>query len=416
MSSLLPAHEQSIHLFNKYLERQQHENDSQRYQPAQLHPPRQQQQQRVLRPWQNQHSAPFSDVKSCASFLQHQIPPPKVSAFLPKNLDWSQCYYPQQHEGSGNDSDSGEDLENSEEDICVFLKSPSQKSVPIASQTIGWRGAMEPAKAAVVDMWRPSLLKKIRSCSPHPDSSESQIVKWATKFKILPGKRCPSHELGFELTRNKAPEPGKEDDAFSSMSSASSSSRSKWPSLTKQLDRPRQLTGGFPRKSTAFYDQSRQQLRISSYTDDNVPLGMVKYRHTGHGRGEVPVTGPGIQHQPVLQKQSHENQAAAKDGILDPEHSDVGRFSRWQKTQLPSEDDSGTNQESLPSEDGSGTNRESFSALTMQGASRCLYLAPPNRDLYLSSNHRDCESRTTLFNNRISNDRNDSHSNNYSSK
>ncbi|KAF9570282.1 hypothetical protein EC968_002001 [Mortierella alpina] len=217
-ASLLPAHEQSLHLYSKYLQRQQYQHDPQEYQPEQPRSPQQQQQsQRHVRPLhqQQQSPPPHTISKARESFLRYQLPLPRVSAFLPQGFDWAL----QRHDEDDEDDDDDEEEEDEEEDddeednIRVFLKTSFQDSPPISGdskmnhhpgssntndiknesierqcgswsqerdsmpttdllnssisspgiflqQPIVWpaAGTMAPAKAAAIDMWRRSLL------------------------------------------------------------------------------------------------------------------------------------------------------------------------------------------------------------------------------------------------------------------
>ncbi|KAG0275796.1 hypothetical protein BGZ96_003616, partial [Linnemannia gamsii] len=120
-TSHLPAHQQSSHLFNNYLQRQMYQQQQQQQQDQgddyqslharhyQQYQQQQQQQQQPqpqsqhhknkswnnpMRPQQRQTAPPVVTTMGQESFMRYQIPLPRVSAFLPGGLDWPE----QQHQ------------------------------------------------------------------------------------------------------------------------------------------------------------------------------------------------------------------------------------------------------------------------------------------------------------------------------
>ncbi|KAF9359198.1 hypothetical protein BGX26_012897 [Mortierella sp. AD094] len=395
-ASLLPAHQQSAHLFNKYLQRQHYHQDPEEYQPVQPRSP--QQQQRPVHPLQHLQPAP----ESREGFLPNEIPHLTVSAFLPQSLDWAQKR-PEDDDDDEEDEDEGtgegEDEDDDEEDIHVFLKTADQDTALFPSQPTGWpiTGILEPAKAAAIDMWRRSLLTPLMRRMPrsiYSDESESLVQTQLARVKVMLSPRRPSGTRSLDLARVCLQAGGNEEQTNVRVPNQRYQGHSNWIPSKDPYVRPR-----LARESASVNDDPRRddhKQHKSSQDDDNLPLAMVRPRKGFPVCKEIANTRHGDQKSFNLaqQQQQQQNQLHSdtgndtEDTLPEPESPQVSRFSRWQKTQLSSEDES-------------GTNRDSFAALTTPDLSRNSFSKFPSRDSYLNLANRDRNSYLNITSNSI---------------
>ncbi|KAF9435062.1 hypothetical protein BGZ76_006965 [Entomortierella beljakovae] len=351
-ASLLPAHQQSAHLFNKYLQRQQYHYVQEEYQPEQPHSPQQQHSTHQYHQYCQQQNA-----KTRESFLQYQIPLPRVSAFLPQGLDWTNKK-PDEDEDDEDDEavheaeeeDEEDDEEEEDEEVRVFLKTTPHDSTHLPSQSLGWPtvGILEPAKAAAIDMWRRSLFSPLmRDRSRSTRSEESiglpQAQRQMTKF--TPSSRRPSGTKSLDLAR-----------------------------VNKTLDENKRKSDKYctskdKRESAKDpYVRSCIKRGVTTMSDDNLPLAMVRSRQGSKCHGiQLPVN---------LAPQQLDTHFSASDSEVEQESPDVCRFTRWQNTQLSSVADT-------------TTNRDSFAALTTPDLNRNSFPSFPNCDSLLNFSNRD---------------------------
>ncbi|KAF9940174.1 hypothetical protein BGZ67_008215 [Mortierella alpina] len=464
-ASLLPAHQQSLHLYSKYLQRQQYQHDPQEYQPAQPRSPQQQQQsQRHARTLhqQQQSPPPHTISKARESFLRYQLPLPRVSAFLPQGFDWALQRHDEDDEDDEDDGEEDdEDEDDDEEDnIRVFLKTSFQdsphisgdskmnhhpgssnandiKNESIARQNGSWSqerdsvpttdllnssisspgiflnqpivwpaaGTMAPAKAAAIDMWRRSLLSPLLMdeasslLSDDDDSDDDSGPHHALHRGQMPELNTTitgdlSHDFAVRDQLNNTDERGP-------ISPQSAQGRSRWFSHKEHYTRPHlaledcltsssssasssgdHQCGPFvPAHRRQFQASQQPYLQPSGHIEDNMLPGMVHHnRHISLGGLEIVTSGLGIH--PHEQPQQHNVRRIAvdeEDDVPAPEPLHTMRFQqRWQKTQLSSDDETGTNRDSLMAfANTADLNRSSFGTF-------------PNRDSSLnlsSSNH-----------------------------
>ncbi|KAF9168947.1 hypothetical protein BGX21_004659 [Mortierella sp. AD011] len=372
-ASLLPAHQQSVHLFNKYLKRQHYHQGPEEYQPVQLHSPPQQQ-QRPVHP------------------LQYQ--PNEVShlTYLPQSLDWTQKN-PEEDDDDDDDEDEGtgegEDGDDEEEDIRAFLKTPDHNTALLPSQPTGWpiNGILEPAKAAAIDMWRRNLLTPLMRRMPrsiYSDESESLVQSQLSRVKVMLSPRRPSGTRSLDLARACLQVGGNEEQINVRGPGQKYRDHSNWTPSKEPYARTRLASVS----DDPCRDNHKQQK--SSQDDDNLPLAMVRPRQGLPGCKDVDNTC----HQQQQQQQQQQRQlhfdigGDTEDTLPGPESPRVSRFSRWRRTQLSSEDES-------------GTNRDSSVAFTTPDLSRNSFSMFPSRDSYLNLTNRDRGSYLNISNNSI---------------
>ncbi|GJJ72700.1 hypothetical protein EMPS_05058 [Entomortierella parvispora] len=485
---LLPAHQQSEHLFSKYLQRQHQEQphpvsfDAHDHQPPQPRSPQQQQQQHD----RHFHTRPSSPgPKARESFLRYQLPLPRVSAFLPQGLDWPagpstsfgnsrsllrrddkpnsntvtatiaeepynikrrQNEEPKLRNTHGRQSHhihsqllttppsvlSGE-VDNSRNNDgsnalqrkdslerqgkgCAgetwsqeLVSMPTTEIVRSASSscvlalnnnqqpTIVWpcAGTMEPAKAAAIDQWRRSLLspllieetESIHSIEPDNDvlGQGKMPSRRQSRLHGLPLLRSSGERVFVEFS-----DQDDEEDREGPISSFNNQSRRRWLPPNDNYLPPPQLAMeklGTRRASAPQLHSHREGMRrprTYGRDDDNVPLAQI--RHRSFGMELMAHSGLGIHmdlRNPkgklvldhVNDDDEEEEQDDDKDDVPAPHLLNVKRLSRWQRTQLSSEDAA------------SRTNRDSYDNLTNtpdlnKDSFPTLANMPSNRDSY----------------------------------
>ncbi|KAI1317125.1 hypothetical protein EDD11_009012 [Mortierella claussenii] len=398
-ASLLPAHQQSAHLFNKYLQRLQQEQQEQQQQQQQRHDPQdyqpeqprglqqEQQQERYMHILQHQQQhAPYPLIRGHNDYLEDRIPSPKVSAFIPDGLDWGLQYQGDDYEDEEGVQD--DEYENEAEDVCDFIKNPAQSGHPSSAQPASWaiNGILEPAKAATIEMWCQSLqspLAKNPSHSALSEKSDSLALSRTTRMRTTAARNYNDDGSNPRLVLTHVTNDSlanEHDHLYSPASFHNASYCPKWFTLKDSYLEPHlnienalleenQLEDFQLRPCMAFHHRP-QQVAPNRY-EDNLPLAVVHSRFMDLGRHDAVVaTGLGIHHLP--------QRLEDKTSETDPLH--LQPSSRWQKTQLSSIDDS-------------CTNRDSLVAKTMTpDMSRCSYPTFPNRDSYLSLNRKDRDS------------------------
>ncbi|KAG0212791.1 hypothetical protein BGX28_005638 [Mortierella sp. GBA30] len=338
--------------------------------------------------------------KARESFLRYQLPLPRVSAFLPQGLDWAL----QRHDDDDDDLDDDEDEDEDEEDnIRIFLKTSFQDSPPISGdskmnnhpgssnnneikneslemQGGSWSqerdsmpttdlvnssisspgmllhqpiwpsvGTMEPAKVAAIDMWRRSLLSPLLmdetgSISDDGDSEDDSD-----------GVRNTAMHRGRVLKMNTAMDGHNARDPIPLPSSQSHPKRFLHNEMYNQSRAD--MENSLSSSASSFEDQECGPFvpHISLGGLENAPSGLGIHPHE----------------QPQQYGKNREVFAEEEYEVPAPELLKSGRFTCFQKTQLSSEIDS-------------GTNRGSFMALTNNSCTTF-----PNRDSYLNINTRN---------------------------
>ncbi|KAF9972810.1 hypothetical protein BGZ65_009592, partial [Modicella reniformis] len=173
-ASNLPAHQQSIQLFNKYLERQQYQWQQQQQQQHDNHLFQYQHlQHSQLRStpylYKQQHQDATKGTEATETtgecFLQFQVPPPELNTSLPHGIAWGLQQHGHRHD-DGDDQDQSEiddevedmdedeadgdaDEDDEEEAIRVFLKtSKMTSSSPSYHPQLSEASAAEASSAA----------------------------------------------------------------------------------------------------------------------------------------------------------------------------------------------------------------------------------------------------------------------------
>ncbi|KAF9277613.1 hypothetical protein BGZ68_009169 [Mortierella alpina] len=237
-------------------------------------------------------------------------------------------------------------------------------------QPIVWpaAGTMEPGKAAAIDMWRRSLLSPLLMdeasslLSDDDDSDDDFGPHHALHGGQMPNNNTTitgdlGHEFAVRDQLNNTDERGP-------ISPESTQSRSKWytrpglaledsltsssSSVSSSGDQP---CGSFVPPHRRHYQASQQPyLQPSGRIDDSMVPGMVHHnRHISLGGLEIVTSGLGIHpHEQPQQYDMHRVAVAEEDDVPAPEPLHSVRFLQtWQKTQLSSDDESGTNRDSI---------------------------------------------------------------------
>ncbi|KAG0062492.1 hypothetical protein BGZ89_010612, partial [Linnemannia elongata] len=291
---------------------------------------------------------------------------------------------------------------------------------------------MEPAKAAAIDMWRRSLMSPLArantASSLHSEDPDNQALVPASAAKLFMSRnnsRRPSASADNELLLGPGlpfcceADADEEDEEDYGNDHFEHQSRPKWFQQQQQRE---------------TYQQPRLAMDATSETDD-VPLAVVRTIRQNSIGGAMPLPllskdiqmmGPSpveIRHcvhdEEDEEDDDEEDETGAHDHLANKQHNEfirprrrrrhhhqqhrhqdqdkvpepallrVQRYSRWQKTQLSSEDET-------------GTNRDSFAALTntpdMSRNSYPTFLATNynnNRESYLNNLNncagRDCD-------------------------
>ncbi|KAF9100199.1 hypothetical protein BGX23_004027 [Mortierella sp. AD031] len=242
-------------------------------------------------------------------------------------------------------------------------------------QPILWpaAGTMEPAKAAAIDMWRRNLMsplaRAVAASSFHSDDPDNQALIPASAAKLLLSKRRPSGEndrligLGYFFDADADADADADEEEDEDL--VSPHNRSKWFHQREPYQQPR--------------------LAMDSVSSsDNLPLAVVRHiRQTSLGTKDIEKMGA----VEIRQQNEDGTDRHVICKIPEPEILNVQqRLSRWQKTQLSSEDESGTNRDSFAAlTNTSDMNRNSYPTLS----NRNSYPTLSNRDSYLNLNSRD---------------------------
>ncbi|KAF9195260.1 hypothetical protein BGZ51_002775 [Haplosporangium sp. Z 767] len=451
-ASCLSAHQQSAHLFNKYLQRQQYQHDPQEYQLARPHSPQQQQptQRHFLPLKRQQHTLPGTNNHE--SFMGYEIPPPR-SAFIPQGYDWSH----QQHDDDELEDDKDDDGDE-EDNIHVFLKTSFQDSPPISGdskannlnssnnntaknesmerqrgswslernsmqttdlllssesspdllafrQPIVWPcvGSMEPAKAAAVDMWRRSLLSPLLMEDVHSRHSEDQDqdlqIMGIHKDNInLGGRRSSVDHIRNRMEPSFIGSDLKYADGHGIASSLSSQSRSKWFRNQKQYVRPRLAIESS--SSNASADGASDYGPPSMYNPPHQhSLQPPRCRRNDESMPQSMtarrrhISLGGHETKPRVGPQDYyDSQISIKENyIFAQEHAmAVKRYSQWRVPQPSSEGDSETNQDSYTAQ---------HQTPDMTGAS---YAESPSRNSYMNLTQHERGSNPNFFKSDVS--------------
>ncbi|KAG0252959.1 hypothetical protein BG011_006635 [Mortierella polycephala] len=383
--------------------------------------------------------------------MGYEIPPPR-SAFTPQAFDWSHQQHDDDEDDEDDDDDEEDNIRvflktsfqdsppisgdskannlnssndntaknesmerqggswslehNSMPTTDLLLSSESSPDLLAFRQPIVWPvvGSMGPAKAAAIDMWRRSLLSPLLMEDVHSRHSEDQDqdlqAMGVHKSNIILGGRRPS----ADHTRDRM-EPGfigcdlEYADDRGIDPPLSSQSRSKWFRFKEQYVRPRLATDSSSSNASAdgasdydplpMYDRPRQcslQPPPCHRDDDNIPQSMTgRRRHINLGGHEI---RPGVGPQDYFNSRIP---ISKEYNILAQEHAmATKRYSLWQKSQLSSEGDSGTDRDSYTAQ---------YQTPDMTGAS---YAEPPSRDSYMNLTHRERDLNPNLFKNGVS--------------
>ncbi|KAF9542876.1 hypothetical protein EC957_001467 [Mortierella hygrophila] len=250
--------------------------------------------------------------------------------------------------------------------------------------TILWpaAGTMEPAKAAAIDMWRRSLMSPLArantASSFHSDDTDNQALVPASAAKLFMSRnnsRRPSASAGNELflgpglTYCCEADADEEDEEDYGNDHLEHQSRPKW--FQQQQQR-------------GTYQQPRMAIDAASETD-NIPLAVVRAIRQNSIGGAMPLPLPPMdiqmmepspmksrhyvhdeedeeddddedetgahghltnKHHNLFIRSRHRRRHHHQDKATEPALLHVQRYSRWQKTQLSSEDETGTNRDS----------------------------------------------------------------------
>ncbi|KAF9955501.1 hypothetical protein BGZ72_003667 [Mortierella alpina] len=262
-------------------------------------------------------------------------------------------------------------------------------------------GTMEPAKAAAIDMWRRSLLSPLlmdeaSSLLSDDDDSDDDFGPHHALHggQMLQINTAITGDLGHDFaTRAQL----KNTDDRGPISPQSAQSRSKWFSQKEPYIRPRlamedslassssasssgdQQCGPFVPIHRRQYQTTQQPyLQPSGRIEDNMFAGTAHHnRHISLGGLEIVTSGLGIHpHEQSQQHDMHRIAVDEEDDVPAPEPLHAVRFQqRWQKTQLSSDDET-------------GTNRDSSMALTnTPDLNRSSFGTFPNRDSLMNLNN-----------------------------